>query len=97
MVVLQAISDGLPDFCARAIAAAIAFGSWPSINSAAQPADLKRFTWSTESAIDGGPSIEMPLSSYSTISLLGFQGPAIALASCDTPSIRSPSEASTEV
>ena len=95
MVVLQAISDGLLDFCARVIAAAIAFGSWPSISSAAQPADLKRFTWSTESAIEVGPSIEMPLSSYSTISLLSFQCPAIAIASCDTPSIRSPSEAST--
>src|SRR6059058_790637 len=61
MVVLQAISDGLLDFCARVIAAAIAFGSWPSINSAAQPADLKRFTWSTESASEVGASIEMPL------------------------------------
>ncbi len=38
-------------------------GSWPSISSAAQPADLKRFTWSTESASEIGPSIEMPLSS----------------------------------
>ena len=43
MVVLQAIIDGLPDFCARVIAAAIAFWSWPSINSDAQPADLNRF------------------------------------------------------
>ncbi len=95
MVVLQAISDGLPDFCARAIAAAIALGSWPSIFSAAQPADLKRFTWSTESAIESGPSMEMPLSSNSTISLLSRQWPAIAIASCERPSIRSPSEAST--
>ena len=38
---------------------------------------MKRFTWSTESAIEVGPSIEMPLSSYSTISLLSFQCPAM--------------------
>ena len=63
--------------------------------SAAQPAALKRFTWSTESAIDSGPSMEMPLSSNSTISLLRRQWPAIAIASCETPSIRSPSDAST--
>ena len=30
-------------------------------------------TWSTESASEIGPSIEMPLSSYSTISLLSLQ------------------------
>ena len=40
---------------------------------AAQPAASKRFTWSTESASDSGPSIEMPLSSNSTISLLSLQ------------------------
>ena len=62
-MVLQAISVGLLDFCALVIAAAMAFWSWPSINSAAQPADLKRFTWSTESDSVVGPSIEMPLSS----------------------------------
>ena len=48
---------------ARVIAAAIACWSWPSISSEAQPADLKRFTWSTESDSVVGPSIEMPLSS----------------------------------
>ncbi|MGY3362226.1 hypothetical protein ACVWZK_008889 [Bradyrhizobium sp. GM0.4] len=63
MVVRQAISVGLFDFCARVIAAAIAAWSWPSIFSAAQPADLNRFTWSTESESEVGPSIEMPLSS----------------------------------
>jgi transketolase len=55
--------DELVDHRTWVIAAAIALGSWPSISSAAQPADLKRFTWSTESAIEVGPSIEMPLSS----------------------------------
>ena len=40
---------------------------------AAQPAASKRFTWSTESESDSGPSIEMPLSSNSTMSLLSLQ------------------------
>ena len=44
---------------------------------------------------DSGPSIEMPLSSNSTISLLSFRWPASAIASWLMPSIRSPSEAST--
>jgi len=37
--------------------------AWPSISVAAQPADSKRFTWSTLSDSDVGPSMEMPLSS----------------------------------
>ena len=43
------------------------------MRAAAQPAASKRLTWSTESASDSGPSIEMPLSSNSTISLLSLQ------------------------
>ena len=62
---------------------------------AAQPAASKRFTWSTESASESGPSIEMPLSSNSTISRLSLRCPASAIASWLMPSIRSPSEAST--
>ena len=41
MVVLQAIIVGLSDFCAAAIAAAIACGSWPSMRLAFQPAGLE--------------------------------------------------------
>ena len=57
------------------MAAAMASGSWPSTRVAAQPAASKRFTWSTESASDSGPSIEMPLSSNSTISLVELEVP----------------------
>ena len=42
-----------------------------------------------------GPSIEMPLSSYSAISLLSFQAPASAQASWLMPSIRQPSPMNT--
>ena len=55
------------DFFARAMARLIACGSWPSMRAARQPAASKRFTWSTESESDSGPSMEMPLSSKSTI------------------------------
>ena len=41
MVVRQAISDGRSDFCAAAMAAAMAAGSWPSIRVAAQPAEFE--------------------------------------------------------
>ena len=95
MVVRQAISDGRSEACAAAMAAAIASGSCPSTRVAAQPAASKRFTWSTESESDSGPSMEMPLSSNSTISLLSLRCPASAIASWLMPSIRSPSEAST--
>ena len=57
--------------------------------------ETKRFTWSTESASASGPSIEMPLSSNSTISRSSSRCPASAIASWLTPSIRSPSETST--
>ncbi len=95
ITVLQAIIVGLLDLWARRIAASIASGSCPSTRSARQPQALKRATWSTLSVIESGPSIEMPLSSHSTISLLSFWWPASAIASWLMPSIRSPSEAST--
>ena len=63
---------GLPDLRARWIAASMASGSCPSTRSARQPQALKRATWSTLSVIESGPSIEMPLSSHSTISLFSF-------------------------
>src|SRR6185437_15917614 len=44
MMVLQAIRTGRSEFCAFAIADAIACGSWPSIREASQPAASKRFT-----------------------------------------------------
>jgi len=40
------------------------------MRSAAQPAASKRFTWSTESDSEIAPSMEMPLSSNSTVSRL---------------------------
>ena len=95
MVVLQAMSVGLSDVCALVSAAAIAFWSWPSTRTAFQPDASKRFTWSVESDSDRAPSIEMPLSSNSTINFDSFRWPASAMASCEMPSIRSPSEAST--
>ncbi len=95
MVVLQAIMTGRSDFCAFSSAAAMACGSWPSMRQAAQPQASKRFTWSVESDSDSAPSMEMPLSSNSTISLLSLRWPASAMASWLMPSIRSPSEAST--
>ena len=95
MVVRQAISDGPVGFLGRSIAAAMASGSWPSMRVAAQPAASKRFTWSTESESESAPSMEMPLSSNSTISRLSLRWPASAIASWLMPSIRSPSEAST--
>ena len=67
----------------------------PSMRQAFQPQASKRLTWSTESESDNAPSIEMPLSSNSTISLLSFKWPASAMASWLMPSIRSPSEAIT--
>jgi hypothetical protein len=73
MVVLQAIITGLSDDCAFSSAAAMALASWPSTREAAQPEASKRFTWSVESDSDSAPSIEMPLSSNSTISLLSFR------------------------
>ena len=95
MVVRHAIRDGRSDACACSIAPATASGSCPSTRVAAQPAASKRFTWSTESASDSGPSMEMPLSSNSTISLPSRRWPASAIASWLMPSMRSPSEAST--
>ena len=44
IVVRQAISDGRSESLATSMARAIAVGSWPSIRSAIQPADSKRFT-----------------------------------------------------
>jgi hypothetical protein len=66
IVVRQAMRLGRSEACARSRAAAIASGSWPSIRSARQPAASNRFGWSTESASESGPSIEIPLSSKRT-------------------------------
>ena len=74
-------SSGGRDFFARAMARLIACGSWPSMRVARQPAASKRFTWSTESESDSGPSMEMPLSSKSTIRRFSLRCPASANAS----------------
>jgi hypothetical protein len=60
-----------------------------------QPAASKRFIWSVESDSEVGPSMEMLLSSNSTISLLSFRWPASVMASWLMPSIRQPSPAMT--
>ena len=76
MVVLQAISVGLSDFCAAWIAAAIAFGI-VAVDVLGVPAGgLEARDLVEMSASDSGPSMEMPLSSQRTISLLSLRWPA---------------------
>ena len=73
IVVRQAISVGLSVSARRRAPRRSASGSWPSMRVAAQPAALKRLQLVAESASDGGPSMVMPLSSNSTISLSELQ------------------------
>ena len=75
ITVRQAISDGRSLCRACSIAAAIASGSWPSIRHADHPDALKRASWSSEQDSDVAPSIEIRLSSNSTISRLSPQMP----------------------
>lgn len=67
MMVRQAISDGFAVSRSSAIAFAIASGSCPSMLRTDQPEAAKRASWSSEVASEVGLSIEMPLSSNSTI------------------------------
>ena len=95
MMVFAAISVGLSDVCAAFRAVRIAAGSWPSTRTAAQPEASKRRTWSSPTARLVAPSIEIELSSNSTISLAKRRWPASEIASCEIPSIRQPSPAIT--
>ncbi len=95
MVVRQAINVGLSELCAAVSAAAMASGSCPSMAVAFQPQALKRATWSSDTASEVGPSMEMWLSSNSTTSLLSLRWPAIEIDSWLMPSIRQPSPAMT--
>src|SRR4051812_47450089 len=67
MMVRQAINDGLVLSRSSAIACATASGSCPSTPRTDQPEAAKRASWSSEVASEVGPSMEMPLSSNSTI------------------------------
>ena len=62
-----------------------------------QPYASKRRTVSSRNQCSTSPSIEMPLSSYSTTSFDSPQVPASEQASWDSPSIRHPSPAKTQV
>ena len=73
ITVRQAMKTGLSEFCAAASAAAISSGLWPSQRETSQFADAKRASWSVESDMETLPSIEMPLSSHSTMRLLELQ------------------------
>ena len=95
MTVRQAISDGLAERRALAMAAATASGSCPSTDCTSQPAARKRIGWFIEVASVVFPSIEMPLSSHSTISRDSFRWPARSMASWLMPSCRQPSPATT--
>ncbi len=97
ILVLQAISVGLSCLAAQASTDLMAFMSCPSTAFTAQPAALKRAFWSVASDSDTLPSMVISLSSHSTVSLFSFRRPARAMASCDTPSIRQPSPAMTQV
>ena len=81
---------------AAAIAAAIWPGSWPSTAFTAQPAALKRASWSVGRE-RRRPSMVVSLSSQSTVSRPSFSRPARPIASWLTPSIRQPSPAITQV
>ena len=96
MIVLQAIIEGL-SVTLRALRMArwTASGSCPSTACTCQPAAAKRFLWSSEVLSEVGPSIEMPLSSNSTISRPSPRWPASVIASWPMPSIRQPSPAMT--
>ncbi len=97
MMVRQAISVGFLLRVANDSAAITCAGSWPSTRLVAQPCAANRFTTSSETASAVSPSIEMWLSSYSTVSLFSRRCPARPIASWLMPSIRSPSEAMTQV
>ena len=88
---------GTDCFTAQRRAAAILPWSWPSTAFTAQPAALKRSSWSPVSAMVAAPSMVVLLSSNSTVSLLSFRRPARLIASWLTPSIRQPSPAMTQV
>jgi hypothetical protein len=95
ITVRQAISDGRSARRAAPIASATASGSWPSTRATDQPDAAKRNNWSSEHDSDVAPSIEMPLSSNSTISRASRRWPASEIASWLMPSIRQPSPAIT--
>ena len=76
---------------ASVMARSTAAGSWPSQAWTDQPAAANRAFWSVTSARLTLPSIEMPLSSQSTISFASFCRPASPIASWLIPSIRQPS------
>ncbi|MNN70953.1 hypothetical protein D3C81_1868470 [compost metagenome] len=97
ILVLQAISVGFDCLVAQARAFWICLWSWPSMALTAQPEALKRASWSVLSDSDTLPSMVISLSSHMTQSLFSFRRPARAMASCDTPSIRQPSPAMTQV
>ena len=97
MVVLQAIITGRsPERWAAAMAASTASTSCPSTPAiTCQPQASKRRGVSSMNHGETGPSIEMPLSSYSATSLFSFHAPASATASWLMPSIRQPSPRNT--
>jgi hypothetical protein len=75
----------------------MASGSWPSIRQADHPEALNRASWSSEHDSEVAPSIEISLSSNSTIRRLSLRWPASEIASWLRPSIRQPSPAITYV
>ena len=77
------------------IAAVIACGSWPSRRQTFQPLAANRAAWSSEHDSEVAPSIEIRLSSNSTIRRLSRKWPASEIASWLRPSIRQPSPAIT--
>ena len=74
MIVRQAISEGRSLSRSAAMAAATPSGSWPSTRRTDQPEAAKRASWSSEHDSEVAPSMEMPLSSNSTISRRGRDG-----------------------
>ena len=94
MVVRRTISEGRSvSALATASAASMASTSVPSSTvRVCHPYPLKRRAWSVAVARSVDPSIVMRLSSKIQISLPSRWWPAISAASCEMPSIRSPSE-----
>ena len=67
--------------------------SWPSTVDASHPEASKRLIWSSFTVRSVGPSMEIELSSNSTINFESFRCPASDMASWLMPSIRHPSPA----
>ena len=96
MVVRQAMSEGRSSLLRARERGGDGVGvvAVDAIRSPSRAA-AKRASWSSEVASAVAPSIEMRLSSHSTISRPSRRCPASEIASCEMPSIRQPSPAMT--